>query len=79
MDDKGTNGLYVLAPGYVSSYSDNDIHYISAKELRRLYGLRANQCIEACDGNKDEYGCIIPPGIKRLYPRHDGEYVLPKG
>ena len=65
---------YALHPGFVGSKSDNDIHYITALELVRLYRIPIKECIvTTCTlGSSLKY----PIGIIHLHPRKDGNYVL---
>lgn len=67
---------YVLVPGYVTSKYDGDIHYITARELQRLYQVDPANCVEAPIGRGAEYW-EPPNDAIYLYPRHDGDYSLP--
>ncbi len=66
--------IYVLVPGYVASRSDGDTHYITAGQLRELYGASPSQCVKE-PFNKE--GWEPPEGAIYLRPRYDGDYSLP--
>jgi hypothetical protein len=36
---------FVLHPGYVTSPNDGDRHYIGARQLADLYGVRLSECV----------------------------------
>ena len=73
---------YVLHPGEVSSKSDGQVHYISARALAHCYGLRLEECyvveqtlfvsprsisVKPYTGNDEDY--------IHLYPRYQGDYA----
>lgn len=60
---------YALIPGPVRSRHDSDIHFISAPELCRLYGVKMSECavFDMDDRN-------IPCGLIELLPRYLGDY-----
>lgn len=68
---------YALHPGYVTSKTDDDEHYIGIAQLARLYQLRSTEYIVWDDrephaslrGTWDDY--------IHLYPRFDGNYGRP--
>lgn len=62
---------YVLHPGYIRSKHDGDRHYITAKDLARLYKVNMCDCIVYYDGYIDSSTDI------HLYPKYDGNYNLP--
>lgn len=64
---------YVLYPGFIIS-KDGDEHYISASRLVRLYGVDPFQYEVVISA---PYGTRLQPGDIALYPREDGNYVLP--
>jgi len=64
---------YILHPGFVRSRTDGGIHYIGAVELAQLYGLALRDCVVKIDWRNGE-GRF---GEVHLYPRIDGNYVLP--
>ena len=67
---------YVLVPGYVTSKSDGDRHYINAKQLQHLYGVDPTNCIEAPTGLAAKHW---EPPVDAVYlrPRYDGNYSIP--
>ena len=61
---------YLVIPGYIPSLNDQDIHYIRADQLMRLYGVSPQECIVQH---------VHRPPIRRddlivLRPMHNGEY-----
>ena len=75
---------YVLFPGYVRSKTDGDLHFIDARQLARLYGLRLH-APDTRDGlyekdiiwvsrrNQEHFREL--PGDVILRPRSSGNYV----
>ena len=69
---------YVLLPGYITSKSDGQVHYINPLQLARLYGVNIKECrivyrdsvISMRSYNKTDDDI-------ELYPRYDGDYRLP--
>jgi len=69
---------YVLNPGYVFSKSDGDEHFITARRLAELYRVPMSACVIRPDvGDPRNRGWYSPPGAIELYPRFDGNYMLP--
>lgn len=70
---------YLLMPGKVLSKTDGQIHEVSAKDLRRLYGVAEAECLTA-----DQYflrGCTLKDRYEGLYllqPLHSGDYRIPR-
>ena len=66
---------YALHPGYITSKNDGDRHFISARQLARLYGVKIEECVV--------WGPEYRPGEWRredyvhFYPRYDGDYKTP--
>ena len=62
---------YLLHPGYVTSATDGDKHYITASQLMRLYNVREEECVT--------YLPYRPyPNQEKLidlYPKYDGKYT----
>jgi hypothetical protein len=60
---------YVLHPGFITSRTDGDRHYIGDAQLARLYGVPMSECIK--------HGVL--PGFNGidLHPQYDGDYSLP--
>jgi len=64
---------YAVHPGWVRS-KDGDDHFITARRLMELYGVNPRACV-VWDGH--QLGRSAHDYI-HLYPRHDGNYTLPK-
>lgn len=64
--------LYILEPGRVRSRTDGDIHYITALQLARLYGVPLSDCVVNL-GDKDLRPWV---GLPVFRPRYDGNYPL---
>ena len=73
---KMTNKKYILHPGYVTSSTDGDEHYISASQLCALYNVSMKECI---DSSKVRSSRMLPKGLIKLYPRYGGNYVVKEG
>lgn len=61
---------FIAVDGYVTSYNDQDNHFVDAKKVRELYQLNYIQCQTKqwhYRGNDNE---IV------LHPRNDGDYNL---
>lgn len=70
---------YVLRPGYVTSRTDGQRHWVGAAQLRRLYGVPAAECVTYPQGEGSEADIrrriwFAPPGSVELCPRYDGDY-----
>lgn len=63
---------YILCPGTIVSESDGDVHFISASDLARLYGVRMCECKVLDFVNSRNHTDIF------LAPRSDGNYSLSK-
>jgi len=63
---------FLIMPGHVRSISDEDIHYISAQELIKLYRVDPKKCLI---WNQD-MGENISDKLIKLRPRKDGKYFL---
>ena len=62
---------YIVVPGYIKSINDNDMHWISAKELLRLHNVKKEECIVvenkfSLRGYSEEY--LL--SLKVLGPQH---------
>jgi hypothetical protein len=62
---------FVIHPGWVTSRTDGDRHFITAPVLARLYGVR-DYVVADQRGHRPE------PGDVDLYPRFDGDYRVPE-
>jgi hypothetical protein len=59
------------------SNTDGQYHYIGARELARLYGVRMDQCVVRHYATSSRFGWRTPDGAIELHPRYDGDYTLP--
>jgi hypothetical protein len=60
---------YLVIPDYVKSQHDGQKHYITAKELIRLYGVNPKECM-IYDPSKRQ----MTAGLVMLFPLEDGKY-----
>lgn len=68
---------YLVIPGNVTSRSDGDIHFISARELMRLHGVSRNECIVLEDSESLRgFTQDFRNSLQVLAPRSDGKYEL---
>jgi hypothetical protein len=67
---------YLCFGGNVISRHDGDRHYISARQLARLYQVPHNECVYIERGQDIPLGYIGKDMIK-LHPRPNGDYCLP--
>lgn len=74
---------YLLCPGPVISRVDRDWHYIGARQLAALYGVRMDECLILPEYfvNPVEWG-RLQAGVERgelieLRPNGKGNYRLP--
>lgn len=67
---------YVLFPGYVTSRSDGQRHFISGKKLAGLYGVEYRKClvIQTYHSHR-HYGVGLDDDV-RLFPQSSGDYSL---
>ena len=63
---------YIIHPGPMESKVDGDIHFITAGQLIKLYGVDPKDCIirEMNDRRRE----IDPEKCKHLYPLYNGDY-----
>ena len=69
-----TRKKYLLCPGWVTSQTDGQHHFISASRLARLYNVRMDEC-EVFE--PDARPLAKHAGLIRLTPRFDGQYKDP--
>lgn len=74
---------YVLCPGYITSKTDGQRHYITAPQLMKLYGVRPKECVvhipqDWWERSDYERAAKSHEGLIWLAPRYDGDYTLPK-
>lgn len=67
------NIKYIIHPGNVSSKYDGDVHYISTKQLIKLYKVNPKECLEFCE---DSSICKQKKLI-HLFPKYNGDYTIP--
>ena len=66
------NMRYILHPGHVLSKNDDDLHFINAHQLAKLYGVDIRECVFGdMPGYREQEGDI------HLRPQYDGNYTLP--
>lgn len=69
---------YVLCPGFITSKTDGDWHFISAQQLAELYRVPMSECVTMPDmsdpRNRNWYK---PQGAIELRPKYSGNYTLP--
>ena len=67
-------GRIILHPGYVTSKTDGERHYIGAGRLADLYGVNIIRCVILAR-DEDWRGFHDRKGDHHLYPREDGNYA----
>ena len=67
---------YVVIPGKILSRNDEDIHFIDAPTLMRLYKVDPDECIVKHNDERDRYHNF--DGLIELRPSYRGNYELPK-
>lgn len=60
---------YLIIPDYVRSKNDNDRHFITAKDLIRLYGVNPKECVIADPSKRQHVAGLIVLG-----PLSSGKY-----
>jgi hypothetical protein len=79
---------YALHPGWITSRTDGDRHFITAGQLAALYGVPVRKCLIIPDESTSQWGSrkqdrdrlVRYAGELKLIalaPRHDGDYSLP--
>lgn len=74
---KKNNKKYVIWSGWIKDESNKDV-FITAEKVMKLYGLTKDDCILCNVDNPKVYKDLDMTGRKALFPRRDGNYVLPK-
>ena len=77
-DPKPIKTMCVIHPGKVRA-KDGDIHFITAEQLIRLYGVHPKMCVIAREGWDRTYSPDFLEQFVHLYPREDGNYDLSSG
>ena len=65
--------VYVVG-GYVASINDDDLHYVSAPELLRLYGLDRDAVTWIGEDASFQQVLWLPERAVILGPRFEGDY-----
>ena len=70
---------YLILPGKVYSKEDEQLHYVSAEELMRLYSVDPKECVVMT--NRGVHGRQGMPNdfldrLLWLAPRYDGDYHI---
>jgi len=66
---------YVVIPGWIVSHTDGNWHYVGAKELIELYGVKEEECIVPITGDSEIIRKIArDSNLTRLVPRPRGDY-----
>lgn len=72
---------YLIHPGWVTSHTDGDEHYITARQLIKLYGVAVSECVVCrdCQRGMSSTPCTFRsfPGGWDLFPDPSGEYKMP--
>lgn len=71
------NKKFALHPGYITSKSDGDQHYIGSAQLARLYELRQSEYVVWDDMNDRRQPQEVWDRYIHLYPSYDGNYGRP--
>lgn len=69
---------YIVIADYVVSKNDGYKHYVTAKELIRLYGVSEEYCLmfNSYDSYQREKHRIGPNNFKILMPKFSGNYSM---
>jgi hypothetical protein len=59
---------YIICPGYVTSKTDGDRHYITSRQLIELYGVNPKECAIEKEYIRSAENAIF------LRPRYSGHY-----
>lgn len=63
---------YILVPGWITSQTDGDRHFIGASRLAELYGVPMGECVIAGDVSRKVTALeILRPLNSGRYFRHD--------
>lgn len=63
---------YLLCPGWVTSQTDGQRHFVGERQLAALYSVPMSQCAV-----RGRFGWRLIAGAIELHPRYDGNYTLP--
>ena len=67
---------FAVHPGFVTSASDGDRHYIGYNQLVELYGVDPKQCIGWDDRDPSTFRGRSEKNYIHLYPKANGDYRL---
>ena len=67
---------YVVYPDFVRSRHDGEMHFIDARQLMDLYGVRPDECV-VDDLRGPGPRVTVAANLIPLGPREDGDYRLP--
>ena len=62
---------YALHPGFVTSETDGDRHWITGAQLARCYGIPLGECTIVHPGDEP----VLARGVLHLGPRRRGDYA----
>lgn len=65
---------YAVHPDRIVSKTDGQMHFISAYQLMKLYGVQPTECV-VCSDKHPNMG-IHNNDYIHLTPRHDGDYSI---
>lgn len=75
-----TKPRYIVRPGYVTSKSDGQEHFITSEMLIRLHGVRRKDCIVVpCNTVTSRPSFFTEQQMRNmtiLQPRYDGDYIF---
>ena len=63
---------WLLHPGWITSKTDGDQHFVGEMELIRLYGVRRDECLSVTASNLHAFDL---ESLIDLRPRYDGDYA----
>lgn len=69
---------YILYPGYVTSITDGQRHWIGALELSQLWKVKKSECAVVTYQYRVEHLQGMYPKAQLLIPMASGEYVNPR-
>jgi hypothetical protein len=71
---------YLVVGGYVTPMNNGDRHFVSARELIALYGVKEKECRILYSEESLNYEKAVEnaekEGLTILYPRYDGDYSI---
>ena len=68
---------YGIMPGWIISQNDGGEHWVSARQLIRLYRVNPDECVIVPPGKPErQFKAFGLDGLIILRPRYDGNYTL---